>query len=801
MTRPERPSTVHVVVGPLEHGVVRHGVLVAEACAQPLLRLLVPAPVEVARLGGAQVAHLSFTDRLFGRTAEQATAAFRDLVDPWVAAGVAISVTLHDLPADDSPLEVRRRAAYRDVVSRARGVVVNSWRELELAGRLEVEARSLRCIPLPVEAPIVAPGSADPSARPAPSAPAPREVVVLGFVFPDRGYEHVIDELPAGVDLRALGRPADGHEELPGALSERALERGHQMTTTGFVPDTDLPAHLAAAAVPVAPNRRVAASGSINTWTTHGRRPLVPDSPYARELELRSPGRITSYDPDRPGDLRRAVEAALADPGRTWLAPGTTVAPSPTEVADDYRRHFLACAPCSGVDLGDGRWTVPGNRWDLLRAAEPVEPAEVTVVIPYFEAQAQLDLVLTALRRQRHPATRLQVVVADDGSSEPPSVAAAAGLEVVVVRQADQGFRAAAARNLGAAAADGSVLAFLDGDTVPEPDYVGRLGRLPSLLPDAVVVGRRRHADLSAWSPQRLDAWLTGAADGPTELDEPRWLSDAYAASEDLLRVDPRSYRFVISAVLGLSADFFAEIGGFDETFRSYGGEDWDLAHRAYAAGAVLAHVRDAVAWHDGPDFAGRPEGGRPTGKNLETLNLSARIPDPVSRGGGQWRRPAIVVELAFTDPAEVLATSRAAFSQDTDCRVWVLGPEARSCTDLLGDSRIECGPVPDDVLRRALAVVRLEAPARLTGLTRLAAEADRHGTVRLPTGTIRSQRAVGRARRWARATGTPYADLALRLFGGSEVAHPLPSRPVDLAHELGAVHRAARSTGRDGLP
>ena len=41
-----------------------------------------------------------------------------------------------------------------------------------------------------------------------------------------------------------------------------------------------------------------------------------------------------------------------------------------------------------------------------------------------------------------------------------------------LVRQEDRGFRAAAARNLGAAATTAPVLCFLDGDTVPEPGYL-----------------------------------------------------------------------------------------------------------------------------------------------------------------------------------------------------------------------------------------------------------------------------------------------------------------------------------------
>lgn len=278
---------------------------------------------------------------------------------------------------------------------------------------------------------------------------------------------------------------------------------------------------------------------------------------------------------------------------------------------------------------------VPGNRWDLLAHREP-EPPRVSVIVTHYAQPTELQRTLIALARQDHPADRLEVIVADDGSPETPVVPAG----VRLVRQEDRGFRAAAARNLGAAAASGDVLCFLDADTTPEPDYVRRLTRLPALLLEAVTVGRRRHADLAGAS---VDAPI--AALGPVrELTEPAWLRDAYAASRNLLDADDRSYRHVISAVLACSRAFFEEVGGFDETFSTYGGEDWEWAHRAWQAGGVLAHVPEAVAWHDGPDWAGRPEEHAAQG-NRQTLSLAEKIPIDGSRPRGLLSR-AIDVEV-----------------------------------------------------------------------------------------------------------------------------------------------------------
>ncbi|MGI8459168.1 MAG: glycosyltransferase [Propionibacteriaceae bacterium] len=789
------PVVVHVVVGPEQHGVVRHGALIARAGRDQLIRLAEPAAAP--DLGGADVVHVPYTDRLFGGRAQESADAFEAMVAPWLAAGRTLSVTLHDLPADDTEWDRRRAAAYRRVLAGATGVVVNSWRELELVQRLlpaPGPLRSLRCVPLPLE-PVLSGGA--PASRPDEPAPA-ADVVLLGFLFPDRGYEHTIAELPAGVDLVAVGRPSAGHDDLPAALAELAAASGHAMTTTGFVPDPKLGAVLASAGVPVAPNRRVAASASINTWIAHGRRPLIPDSPYSRELALRTPGSVRIYDADTPGALRAEITAALADPRRTWLPADAVTAPSVPQVAERYRVHFAGCAAPTVIMVGD-RYLVPDNRWDLLDAIEPPAPPSVSVVVPHFNAQSELDLVLTALGLQTHPRSRLQVVAADDGSTVRPSIAALSGIEGIVVGQDRDGFRAAAARNLGAAAADGDVLIFLDGDTVPEPDYLTRLVRLPALAPDVLAVGRRRHADLAGWTTEQVAAWLTGVGPAPDLLDEPAWLRDAYADTQNLLRVDHRSYRSVISAVLATSRDLFTELGGFSEEFRAYGGEDWELAHRAYVAGAVFAHVPDAVAWHDGPDWAGRNGADATAAKNDETLALARMLPDPEARGGGQWRLPAVAVELGFGGVAAVLATARAAFSGDTDAAVWVDHPDAITVVRRLDDSRIRVGPVPPHVRARAQAVLRLETPARVTGLSRLLRWSDQAGPLTLPTGRLVPGRTHARPRRWAERlrVDRPEVDpdlLATRLFGGRDLPGPPPSAPVDLAHELKYVYASTRA-------
>ena len=296
----------------------------------------------------------------------------------------------------------------------------------------------------------------------------------------------------------------------------------------------------------------------------------------------------------------------------------------------------------------DGGLLLPGNRWDLVRT--PLVEPEVTVIVPFYQNRRQLDLLLEGLKLQQYPAARFEVVMADDGSPEPLKISAmdAGGLRIRVVRQEDRGFRAAAARNLAARSAEGSVLCFLDQDTIPAPGYLRAITRLPAVVPEAVVVGKREHVDLTNWSPANVHHWLSGTGEAPDRYAAPRWLAEAYRSSANLLRADRFSYQYLISAVLACSREFFAELGGFDEGFTEYGGEDWELAHRAWNLGALLAHEPAAVAWHDGPDWAGRgtPQ-EREAAKQREAQALLRRIPEET--GPTPPDQPANVL-LSWTD-------------------------------------------------------------------------------------------------------------------------------------------------------
>ena len=115
-----------------------------------------------------------------------------------------------------------------------------------------------------------------------------------------------------------MGAPADGHDGYVDAALQTARAAGGRVEVTGRVDDEDLARVLGEVTVPVALFRNVSASGSLGTWAAAGRRPLVWDSDYIREMEHDRPGFLLITDGSGfAGDLRRLLD----DPSPTRIPP------------------------------------------------------------------------------------------------------------------------------------------------------------------------------------------------------------------------------------------------------------------------------------------------------------------------------------------------------------------------------------------------------------------------------------------------------------------------------------------------
>lgn len=203
----------------------------------------------------------------------------------------------------------------------------------------------------------------------------------------------------------------------------------------------------------------------------------------------------------------------------------------------------------------------------------------ISVVIPTRDRAEPLLRCVRAIAGADCPEGGVEVVVVDDGGTgidEQALLAAAQGVHVQLVRQAASG--PAAARNRGAAAAAGEILAFTDDDCEPERDWLRVLQQRLQRNGDVVVAGR--------------------AASLHPEND---WAAASQLLTEHLHRWynrDPERASFVTSNNMALRAETFRALGGFDASFPTAAAEDREFAERALRAGRRLVYLPAAVVGH-----------------------------------------------------------------------------------------------------------------------------------------------------------------------------------------------------------
>src|SRR5438552_13034276 len=186
----------------------------------------------------------------------------------------------------------------------------------------------------------------------------------------------------------------------------------------------------------------------------------------------------------------------------------------------------------------------------------------VSVVIPTYNRAGMLREALESVLGQTWPAA--EVVVVDDGSTDgtPQVVDALAGQEVpVVYLRGPHTNDRSEARNRGAAAASGDLIAFLDSDDIWKPRRLERQLEAWTLAPDAgfAFCNVQRFAD-------------TGRVGGPCLPERANY--SGHILGEIL--EEPRA----VSSTMLVKREAFESVGGFAELPMN---EDYELTLRLAA--------------------------------------------------------------------------------------------------------------------------------------------------------------------------------------------------------------------------
>ena len=296
-----------------------------------------------------------------------------------------------------------------------------------------------------------------------------------------------------------------------------------------------------------------------------------------------------------------------------------------------------------------------GNDWRRVAASAPAgfrAVLPISVIVPCFEAPGALALTLAGLEGQDYPPELFEVVVVDDGSSPPLRVPSSTALSVRTVRQERCGFGLARARNAGAHAALHDILVFLDGDVIAQAGLLAAHARWHHAVSDVLTLGFCAYVSVDRMDPaavrDRSGSLAELFADRP--FDRP-WLERHMARTADLTSWHDDLFRAVTGHNLGISRAFFEEVGGFDESFARYGGEDTEFGYRVQMRGGLLVPARDAFGWHQGRWAEGRA--GKERDQELQGAKLAHLIADPGFRRaapGHSYTVPRHVVAIEAGD-------------------------------------------------------------------------------------------------------------------------------------------------------
>ncbi|SDD09998.1 glycosyltransferase family 2 protein [Paraburkholderia lycopersici] len=212
----------------------------------------------------------------------------------------------------------------------------------------------------------------------------------------------------------------------------------------------------------------------------------------------------------------------------------------------------------------------------------------ISVIVSTYNRPDALERVLSGCGAQSD--TRYEIIVADDGSAKATRetvarCASSSAVRIEHVWHPDDGFRLAEIRNKGIAQARGDYLIFLDGDCVPQRDFVQRHRQLASeraivtgsriLLDETLtkqVIDRRislQDQGFGFWAKQRLAGHVNKIAPLFVKLPDRKWRD-----------VEQFKWRGIKGCNMSAWRSDLERVNGFDTSFVGWGHEDADLVVR-----------------------------------------------------------------------------------------------------------------------------------------------------------------------------------------------------------------------------
>ncbi len=209
-----------------------------------------------------------------------------------------------------------------------------------------------------------------------------------------------------------------------------------------------------------------------------------------------------------------------------------------------------------------------------------------SVIIPTYNGKHKIQNALNSLKEQDRQPDEIIVVI--DGSTDGTVELLKSDLYnsfVKVIHQKNGG--RAQARNIGAKAATGSLLLFLDDDMIASKCWVAAHESHHKNYPASLMTGREEESE--EFQKNEFGLFMIWLHRNWTKYE----FKDGDNNGESLELVNP----YITASNFSVPKDLFFELNGFDDRLRD--AEDFDLAIRAHAANKKIYYNFSALAFNN----------------------------------------------------------------------------------------------------------------------------------------------------------------------------------------------------------
>lgn len=217
---------------------------------------------------------------------------------------------------------------------------------------------------------------------------------------------------------------------------------------------------------------------------------------------------------------------------------------------------------------------------DISGAGQMVDAIYLSVIVPVYNDAIALGKCLASIYHSNYQT--YEVIVVDDASTDnSAAVAQSFGCKLI---ELDKNSGVAAARNVGAESAAGAILVFIDSDVVIEPETLAKFAATHEDGNVSICTSQVYPVSLSSgFAPELLAA---------------TWHYIINRASDNPFSVSTMAF--------SIRRKIFSQLGGFNTTYKSSGGEEFEIAVPIRSHGYTVHFDRTILVHHHYQSFWAR---------------------------------------------------------------------------------------------------------------------------------------------------------------------------------------------------